>query len=71
MMRDFLLLLDDGSLDTVFLCSYCNEQIRYSDFPRDEYGYPDEDAWEDADNEHLEECIEWDKIRMVVAEGQD
>ena len=50
-----IFLVDDGTLDTVFECEECSEQIRYSDFQRDDDG-PLAEAMDDADADHAAEC---------------
>jgi len=56
--RPELELLDDGTMDTVFCCSFCHEEVRYtcdgegSAFPRDDDGAPLEDAVKEAAEEH-------------------
>lgn len=54
-MTGKLFLVDDGTLDTIFECEECSEQIRYSDFERDDYG-PTEEATEEAEADHAAEC---------------
>lgn len=51
-----LSLCDDGTLDTVFACSACGKEIRYSEFPRDDTGEPEAEALAEAEREHAEEC---------------
>lgn len=52
-----IFLVDDGTLDTVFECEICSEQIRYSEFARDMVdGSPLAEAMDDADAEHAAEC---------------
>lgn len=53
-----LTLIDDGTLDTVFSCSECGEEIRYSPEWREEWDYPggEEVMIEGATEEHAEEC---------------
>ena len=50
-----LALTDDGTLDTVLLCSECGEFLRYSEIERDENG-PTEAALAEAEEQHADEC---------------
>ena len=51
-------LCDDGTLDTVFRCGVCGEEIRFSDMShhRDESGAMLESGLVEAAEEHDEEC---------------
>ena len=60
MNRQVLELYDDGTLDTVFVCTLCEDTIRYSDFPRNDNGIINLSALSDAANEHLDECDNYD-----------
>ena len=51
-----LTLLDDGTLDTVFLCSECGEELRYSDVERDSDGSISDDTLRQYAEEHADEC---------------
>lgn len=53
-----LTLLDDGTLDTVFECSKCGEDIRFSgeSIERDEDGYMTDDGLAYAEESHAEDC---------------
>lgn len=55
-MKRRLVLVDDGTLDTVFECTVCKRWERFSEVERDDDGVPTEDAFEEADNAH--ECDE-------------
>ena len=60
MTKSDLILVDDGTLDTVFHCTECEQDIRYSQewgaHHRDENGVLQESAWGEANEEHDEEC---------------
>lgn len=56
-----MVLSDDGTLDTVIVCSICHQEYRYS-FDSDEYGEPElamrefiDWAKEDAYQTHVED----------------
>lgn len=54
-----LMLIDDGTLDTVFLCSDCGQEIRYLEPPRrwrEEDGTLKLSAFFEAEDTHSDEC---------------
>lgn len=55
-----LTLCDDGTMDTVFSCDECGEEIRYSDLSeyRDESGALSDEGVAYAEEEHADECQE-------------
>lgn len=57
-------LLDDGTLDTVFVCNLCEQELRYSHIQRDAEGDIEPDELDRVLDEHAEECeafaaVEW------------
>lgn len=54
-MKNFLSVVDDGTMDTVFECEHCRKEIRYSEIERDDYGITEE-AFSQAEKDHEEEC---------------
>lgn len=63
MKKPTLTLLDDGTLDTVFQCDLCGETLRYADISRDEYGDIEEREREAIEEDHADECEEYDDER--------
>lgn len=55
-----LTLGDDGTMDTVFSCDDCGEEIRYSDMSeyRDESGTLSDEGLAFAEEEHADDCPE-------------
>lgn len=52
-----LVLVDDGTLDTVLHCKVCDQSIRYSEFERDAKGNVCKYAIRSASEKHSEECM--------------
>lgn len=61
-MRPEMHLVDDGTMDTVLLCSDCGEEFRYSEADRDESGAVLESWLAEKEEEHSAECDHWQDI---------
>ena len=51
-----LILLDDGTLDTVFMCERCKQELRYSECPREDDGTITNATVKDLEAEHDDWC---------------
>ena len=49
-------LVDDGTMDTVFYCEQCSQQVRYSNVETDSEGYILEEEISSIEADHANEC---------------
>lgn len=49
-------IVDDGTLDTVFRCSHCGQNIRYADADRGDDGGVTEYFFQMVKADHMEDC---------------
>lgn len=69
-MTNSIQLCDDGTMDTVFQCKNCGEEIRYSEADRDEDGDVTEDFFEQVANEHeCEQDASCDQCQALMVNG--
>lgn len=60
---------DDGTMDTVFYCEKCSEEIRYSDVDRDDDGYVTDEFFEQVADDHECEDMSCNQCQALMVNG--